>query len=117
MHELSLASNIINIVSSELKKRSISFNKLKTVKIIVGRLMQVVPDSLLYALKITGKEIGFYDTAYEINIKPVEIKCPNCGIQFTAEKFDIRCPDCGCLDVIIAGGREFLIDKIIINDD
>ena len=117
MHELSLASNIINIVSRELKARSISFDKLKTVKIVVGKLMQVVPDSLHYALEITGKDIGFSEACYEIAVKPVELACNDCLERFVVAEFDMRCPKCASDSVNVIGGREFLIEKITINDD
>jgi len=116
MHELSLAQNILSIVRSELKKLGIAEKRLTGVKMTIGKLMQVVPASLLYGLEIIGEEQGFKNVKYTVNECPLKVTCSGCGAESEIEKFALLCEKCGSDRIRIVGGREFVVESIDIDD-
>lgn len=116
MHELSLAQNIVSIVRSELSRLSISESRLRGVRLTIGKLMQVVPASLLYGLEIIGEENGFKNVRYAVNECPLKIACTGCGAESEIETFVLRCGKCGSEKIKVVGGREFVVDSIDIDD-
>ena len=122
MHEMGLAANIIDMVAGELDRRGIARGKLRVVKITVGKLTQIVPESLRFGLGIKAETAGFGSVDFVINEAPLKLKCGACGFESllsrspACEGFTMACPSCGANEPKIIGGREFSIDSIEFDD-
>ncbi len=116
MHEMSIAVNILKIAADELSKRGIEKMKMRELKLSVGKMMQVVPESLKYALEILGKSEGFDNALYVVIDCPLEVECKDCGFKKSLSEVDMVCAGCGSYNLKITGGRELKIDSIDVDD-
>lgn len=112
MHELTIAGNIINIVTSEAEKAGSSM--VKEVNLEIGLLAGIEYESLDFALEALKKGT-VVDSASFIIEKPGGVcKCNNCANEFTIENFLGSCRDCGSQDLQIIKGSELRVKSITI---
>lgn len=122
MHEMGLAANIIDMVACELDKRGIARKKLRAVKITVGKMTQIVPESLKFGLGIKAETAAFGPVDFIINEAPLKLKCGACGLESVLSRdpsgggLTMVCPGCGANEPKIIGGREFSIESIDVDD-
>lgn len=122
MHEMGLAANIIDMVAGELDRRGIERGKLRAVKITVGKMTQIVPESLRFGLGIKSETAGFGPVDFIINEAPLKLKCGACGLESVLSRdaagagITMACPGCGANEPKIIGGREFSIDSVDVDD-
>lgn len=122
MHEMGLAANIIEMVAGELGRRNIDKKRLRAVKITVGRMTQIVPDSLKFGLEAKSASAGFGAVDFIITEAPLKVKCGACGAEavLAREGWDggpsMACGACGANKPEITGGREFSVDSVEIDD-
>ncbi len=122
MHEMGLAANIIDMVASELDKRGIAAGRLRAVKITVGKMTQIVAESLKFGLEVKSGAAGFGSVDFIINEAPLKVKCGACGFESVLERnagcgeLNMACARCFANQPRITGGREFSVDSIDIDD-
>lgn len=122
MHEMGLAANIIDMIASELDKRKIAACRLRAVKITVGKMTQIVAESLKFGLEVKSGAAGFSAVDFIINEAPLKVKCGACGFESVLERnaccgqLNMACVNCFANKPIIIGGREFSVDSIDIDD-
>ena len=112
MHELTIAGNIIDIITSEAGKAGSKF--VREVNLEIGLLACIEYESLTFALE-TLKKGTVMDSASIIIEKPQGMgKCSKCGNEFTIESFLGSCSDCGSQDLQIIKGKELKVKSITI---
>src|SRR5205807_1816007 len=101
MHELSIASAVVEIVSRHADGR-----KVASVELEIGHLRQVVPSALEFAWQLLtdGTELEGAELAIR-EIAPAG-RCRGCGMSSTMTGFPLRCTGCGGLDVELTAGEE-----------
>lgn len=114
MHELSIAKNIIDILDENLTIDQRC--KVKTVRIKVGKLTNIMVDSLLFGFEALTKETDFEGVILEIEQLPLRIKCKNCGKETELDDFAFSCPVCQGSDIQIISGQELIVKEIELND-
>jgi len=95
MHELSIITEIMAIVTEELKKHSAT--KLLSVTIHYGALSQVVPDSLDFAFEALTINTPYEGAKLVLEEIEAVLMCSNCGNCFTPTKEELlysACPAC-----------------------
>ena len=92
MHELSIAQNIIEIINSSISEDQ--NGKVKTVYLKIGKLGNVVPDSLIFGYNILTKGTELEESSLEIENIPLTIECENCNSNSTLEYLIFICPEC-----------------------
>lgn len=107
MHELSLCESIARAVTREAGGRRVS-----SVRLRIGALRQVVPDTLVYCWSITSRGPILDGSVLEIEHVPAEIECRGCGTRSQLSRFNVNCPSCGGNDVTVVAGEEMLIVSI-----
>ena len=112
MHELSIAQNIIEIVTEQLP--SGENHLLRSVKLLVGEQAGVVPDSLEFCFRALVEGTDFAGTTLEIERVPFVVECRRCGERSTNEAGVMMCARCGINDVTLVSGNELLISSIVI---
>ena len=106
MHELSLASAIVNTVERHAAGRRVSLVSLQ-----VGALRQVVPDSLEFYVELVGRGTVCEGARLEVELVPARLAC--CGGEWEPPSF--RCPTCGGGGTVISGD-EFLVESIELEE-
>jgi hydrogenase nickel incorporation protein HypA/HybF len=108
VHELSLCRAIAGVVRSHAGDRRVD-----VVRVRVGALRQVVPDSLAFCWTIVRDDEDMPGAELELEFIPAEVACRACGRQAPIEsRWSVACPHCGSADVAVVHGEEFLVTSV-----
>lgn len=110
MHELSIASNLIDIVNQATEGRDVS--RVTALRIVIGEMSTVVPDSLRFAFEVVSRGTIAEDARIDFEKKPLVGRCRDCGEEFQIKEYVFQCPGCRSPKVKIVSGREFLLESI-----
>ncbi len=113
MHELGIAQNILDILISEAAKRNA---KVKAVKLTVGRMSGIVPESLEFILQCISKGTVAEGVAVAQTVIDPILLCNSCDEQFTVEDLDFFCPKCGSGDCQMKEGRDLIVETITLEE-
>jgi len=111
MHEFSIMESVLNTVKASAEANRII--KIKKVKIIIGQMAMVVPDSMQFAFEAlcNDNELLFKEAELEIEERAVCCLCGNCGNSFSPpDMYTFICPCCQSSQIDIIGGRELYLD-------
>ena len=107
MHELSVATAVLNTACKHADGRPVELVSLR-----VGRLRQVVPDSLSFYFEIVARDTPCEHATLELVEIDAELRCRACERHWSPEMAAFRCPDCGSGDVEVLSGEELEVDYI-----
>ena len=110
MHELSLAQSLLEIVLEEGKRHGM--NRVKTVRLQVGEMAAVVPDSLSFCFEMLSQETPASGALLEMETVPVVARCNQCHEVFEVEKHVFVCPQCGDSSLDLLSGRDLTVMSI-----
>ena len=106
MHELSICAAIAGIVEEHAAGRPV-----ERVRIDVGHLRQVVPDTLRYSWEFVVTDTALAGSVLDVNHIPAVIHCADCGASTTIDVPILRC-GCGSTDVTLTSGEELLVTSL-----
>jgi len=114
MHELGIASSILECVQKEARRHPGA--RITKVGVKIGELSGVDVDALQF-----GFECMVKDTEWERLVLEVESilrmqRCPKCGKEFRMAEFDPQCPQCGEFATICIGGEELDIAYMEVDE-
>ena len=115
MHELSIAQNIVEIVGDCLTANG--GGKLKSVKLRIGELVGVVPDSLDFCFTAITKGTPLEDAQLEIERTGITARCAECGMDSAVDGLLFRCAACGSVDLKVISGNELQVVEIEVEDE
>lgn len=104
MHELSVASGILDAVEKELTRRGTPVPCRLVVR--VGDLSGVDRSSLEFCLSVAGSGTPLEDLPVRVERVAATLTCPDCGKLDAEDGFTLACPRCGSLVSAAEGGRE-----------
>jgi hydrogenase nickel incorporation protein HypA/HybF len=110
MHELSIASNLIDIVNQATGGQDIS--RVTSLRIVIGEMSNVVPDCLSFAFQIASKGTIAENAQIHFVKKPLVGRCLDCGTEFPIEDFLFRCSKCQSPKIDLVSGKEFFLESI-----
>ena len=111
MHELSVASAIVATA-----ERHANGNRVTTVHVRVGRLRQVVPDSLQFCFGMVARESVCEGARLELEVIPAVLRCAACAHEWEIEEPPFWCPQCAGGDVTPVRGEELEVESIEIEE-
>ena len=114
MHELSIAQEIVNIVNQYVPEPNP--NSIKSVKVIVGKMSNIVTDSLTFCFEAITSNTLLNGAKLEIIEQPVKIICAHCNKESEIESPLFTCPVCGNNQIKIISGTELRINEIELFD-
>lgn len=111
MHELSLSSAIVATVTKHAGGLPVS-----AVKLRVGALRQVVPDSLAFYFDLVARDTICEGARLEQTLIPGQMRC-SCGHEWNLDSPSFRCPACGAGNAQIVAGEEFEVESIMVEEE
>ncbi|MCB0130116.1 MAG: hydrogenase maturation nickel metallochaperone HypA [Caldilineaceae bacterium] len=116
MHELSMAENIVEIVSDIADRAGAT--RVEVVRLRIGALAGVVEDALRFGFELAAAGTPLADARLDITCVPVTIYCPHCRQARTpVDAYQLRCAHCGTPSAEVVHGQELEIASIDIADD
>jgi hydrogenase nickel incorporation protein HypA/HybF len=115
VHELSIAQSIIDIVLQHLPEEV--DGEVRSVKVRLGRLSGVVPQSLDFCFSSIVDETPLRGARLEIEPVPVRAECLTCGDAFTREDDAVYiCPQCRGTEIRFITGTELQVAEVTLED-
>jgi hydrogenase nickel incorporation protein HypA/HybF len=112
MHELSLATGIVETVIKHAQGRPVT-----VVEMRIGTLRQVVPESLDFYFGICSRDTVCEGATMEQEIIQARVRCRACGEEWELSQPDFRCRSCSGTDVEVIAGTEFEVDSIEVTEE
>jgi hydrogenase nickel incorporation protein HypA/HybF len=112
MHELSVATAVLGTALKHASGRRVT-----VVNVRIGRMRQVVPDSLRFYFEIVARDSDCEGAVLELVEIDVRLRCAACAQQWSPQIPAFRCPACGSTDVAVDAGEELEIDYIEVEDN
>ena len=110
MHELSIAGAVVDTALRHAEDR-----RVLVVNLRVGRLRQVIPDSLAFYFDIVSRDTLVEGARLEQVVVPVRMRCEACAHEWEPELM-FRCPECSGAGEVLAGD-ELEVDSIEVEED
>ncbi len=111
MHELSVADAVLNTAIKHAGGRRVTLVSLR-----VGRLRQVVPDSLRFYWDIVTRDTACENARLEVVGVEAGLGCCVCGYDWEMLTPAFRCPSCASADVRVRCGEELEVDYIEVEE-
>jgi hydrogenase nickel incorporation protein HypA/HybF len=111
VHELSLSSAIVNTVVKHAEGRCVSVVYLR-----VGRLRQVVPDSLEFYFEFVARGTVCEGARLELEAVPAMLRCDECHAEWEMDLPFFRCAACDSSAVSVVSGNEFEVESIEVEE-
>ena len=111
MHELSLTGAIVNTAVKHADGRRVTVVSLR-----IGRLRQVVPDTLDFYFGFVARDTVCEGARLEMEVVDAALRCNGCGHEWAIEIPAFRCPACAGSDVAVAAGDEFEVESIEVEE-
>ncbi len=115
MHELSLATALVDATLSEARKHGAG--RIDTVRCRIGRLRQVDDQLLRDAFEIAAAGTIAAGAALDVSYTGIRIDCHACGVGTDVESWRFDCPRCGESRVSLTGGDELELTSIDVEVD
>ncbi len=113
MHELSIALNMIEMATDELKKNG--GKRVAALHLKLGSLSGVVKDALLFSWEIACQGTSLEGSKLVIEDVPVIVHCENCGEDKRLDEVNkMFCPVCKTATPQILQGKELLVTALEI---
>lgn len=109
MHEAMVAKSLLAAISAEATK-----HKAKPVaaKVSCGRLYVINDEALSFAFEAIAKGTPCENLKLEIEHKPIEGRCKNCGRTFDISGSAVRCAQCDSEDFELLPDAPLLLEEI-----
>jgi hydrogenase nickel incorporation protein HypA/HybF len=111
MHELSIASAVLDIVVRHAGERRVAQVDLK-----VGRLRQVVPSALGFAWVLVAEGTVAEGAELRMEDVPARGRCRDCGTEGELPGFPLLCSACASANVELLAGEELLVDALELDE-
>jgi hydrogenase nickel incorporation protein HypA/HybF len=111
VHELSLCQAIAGVVKPYADGRHVD-----VVRVRIGALRQVVPESLSFCWTLVRDYEDMPDAELEMELVTAEVRCRLCGRRSTiTSQWCLLCPQCESADVEVLRGDEFLVTSLDVS--
>jgi hydrogenase nickel incorporation protein HypA/HybF len=114
MHELGIASSILEGVDAEVRRRP-GVRPLK-VGVRVGELAGLDPDALRFAFDALTIDTPLAGLQLEIEHVAPRGRCRDCSHEYEVRNFELLCPGCGSLSADSISGDELEFSYLEVED-
>ncbi|MDY6934701.1 MAG: hydrogenase maturation nickel metallochaperone HypA [Spirochaetota bacterium] len=112
MHELSIMSSILDIVTDYANRNNA--NRILSINLEIGELSDIIPHWMQQYFDIISNGTIAENAKLVIDKIPAFIRCVDCGAEFrlSGDDWQFFCPKCESTDVQMLSGREFTVKSI-----
>lgn len=111
MHELSLCQAIAGIVKPYARDHHIDI-----VRVQVGALRQVVPESLSFCWNLIRDYEDMAEAELELELINAELHCRQCHKQSEIDcPWSLYCPHCDSNNIDVLHGNEFVVTSLEVS--
>jgi hydrogenase nickel incorporation protein HypA/HybF len=114
MHEMGIASSILDAVAAEAKNRPGA--RLISVGLRIGEVSGVSPEALDFCFQCLVKDTELEPLCLVIERSPRRHRCPKCAREFDVIDYDPTCPGCGEFATVLISGDEMEIAYLEVAD-
>ena len=111
MHELAMAEGMLSLVLNATGEK-----KVQSIRLRVGRLHAVAPDSLRFSFQLLGEGTMVADAVLELEEVPITFRCGQCGTITYGPYPPFECGRCKTTDVSMASGAELAVEAVRLKD-
>jgi hydrogenase nickel incorporation protein HypA/HybF len=104
MHEMSIVESLLDAVREE--QRAYPDSLVKTVRVRVGSLRQVVPEIMEFCYTAATRDTALADSRLEIEGIAARAQCGDCGAEFAVDEQWFECPQCRQVGARLVSGQE-----------
>ena len=112
MHELSVSSAIVDTAIKHAAGRRVTM-----VHVRLGKLRQVVPDSLEFFFEIVSRDTVCEGATLTHEVVAARLRCSPCASEWEVDQPAFRCPGCSGSDVSVVTGDELLVESIEVDEE
>lgn len=117
MHEFSICEGIVRAALDEMSRHGVAAGSLRTTRIVVGALHQVVPANLDFAYEVLTRDTAAAGSKLEIRAVPVTARCRGCGWTGDIQSPLFLCGACNSGDIELITGKELYVENLEIEKD
>jgi hydrogenase nickel incorporation protein HypA/HybF len=110
---MSIAQSVIDIVEEEMRKNNAKV--LRSVRLNIGQLSAIVPDSLSFCFEIITKDTHLEGARLVMDVIPLIGYCHACEEEFEIEDYAFSCPKCGDTKIETITGQDLSIVEIEVD--
>jgi hydrogenase nickel incorporation protein HypA/HybF len=110
MHELALASSVVEIV--EEQARAQGFKRVRVVRLEVGKLAGVEPEAMRFCFDAATRGTVAGGARLEIIEPPGAAWCLPCERPIEIDALGAPCPHCGRYQLQVTGGIELRVREL-----
>lgn len=111
MHELTIAENIIKVISDRIAGTAVT--SVSVIHVSIGVFSGVEKDSLTSAFSVLPRNRVFRDTTLIVEEPQLVVHCDSCQSDTTVlEGLSLHCGTCGSSMTNIVSGKEMMIERI-----
>lgn len=114
MHELSMVKAVIDALEDLYEDNQ--WTVIKSVKLRIGEMRQVIPHILSFAFNASIKGTHLEGAELVIISVPIEFICRSCERRWGESDIGYICPQCGSNDVDMIRGMEMDIDSLEVEE-
>jgi hydrogenase nickel incorporation protein HypA/HybF len=115
VHELAVTQGILDVALEAAQ--GASAQRIFAINLVIGDLSSIVDDSVQFYFDILSRGTAAEGAILRFQRQPASAHCRDCGNEFEATiPLTPACPLCGSARLEIAGGREFRVESIEVDD-
>jgi len=114
LHELGVASEILDVALSEANRRYVG-KRVTSIRLRVGVLRAIEPENLSFLFGNLARGTPADGARLEIEEEPIRVECEACG-ALESRAFACECPRCKGANVSVSGGDSLSILSLDIDD-
>lgn len=107
MHEMAIAEGILTVVLDAARNHTVT-----RVRVKIGALHAVVPDSLRFSFQLAADGTGAQDAVLEVDEVTAWFHCRPCNAEGRLDGPSFHCQACGSPEITIISGEELSVEAI-----
>ncbi len=113
MHEMSLAEGMLQVIEDHARREG--FSRVTQVRLEIGRLSGVEPESLRFCFDAVTRGSLAEGADLEILLAPGRAWCFACAQAVEIAEDIAACPRCGGVELQVQGGNEMRIKDLLVD--